>query len=85
MTRAGEAGPPPIPTKEAPMTTLSEVMARLEAAGTEQNRKVYRRHGAREPLFGVAFGTLRPLAKQLGRDDALARDLWARGVARDGL
>lgn len=61
------------------MATVDEVMARLEAAGTEQNRKVYRRHGAREPLFGVAFGTLRPLARELGRDDALARGLWATG------
>ena len=29
----------------------------LKAAGTEQNRKVYRRHGARDPLFGVSFPT----------------------------
>jgi 3-methyladenine DNA glycosylase AlkD len=61
------------------MTTVSEVMAQLEAAGTEQDRKVYRRHGAREPLFGVAFGVLRPLAKAYGRDDDLARGLWATG------
>ena len=28
---------------------LGEVMGRLEAAGTAQNRKVYARHGAAEP------------------------------------
>jgi 3-methyladenine DNA glycosylase AlkD len=61
------------------MATVAEVMAQLETAGTGQNRRVYRRHGAREPLFGVAFGVLRPLAKALGRDDALARGLWATG------
>ncbi len=54
-------------------------LARLEAAGTEQNRKVYRRHGAQEPLFGVSFATLNALAREAGRDRALARGLWATG------
>lgn len=61
------------------MATVAEVMAQLETAGTEQDRRAYRPHGAREPLIGVAFGVLRPLARALGRDDALARDLWATG------
>lgn len=54
-------------------------IARLEAAGTEQNRKVYRRHGARDPLFGVSFAVLHALAKEAKRDQVLARDLWATG------
>jgi hypothetical protein len=28
---------------------VAEALARLEAAGTEQNRTVYRRHGAGDP------------------------------------
>lgn len=39
-------------------------------------RKTYRRHGAPEPLFGVKFGDLRPLAKRIGRDHDLAVRLW---------
>jgi hypothetical protein len=58
---------------------LHDVMRRLEAAGTEQNRKIYRRHGAREPMFGVSFGDLRAMAKSLRRQDTLARGLWATG------
>lgn len=58
---------------------LAGVLAHLEAAGAEQNRRVYRRHGARDPLFGVSFAELRKTAKALGRDDALARDLWGSG------
>ena len=54
-------------------------LARLEAAGTEQNRKVYRRHGAKDPLFGASFATLNALAKEAGRDRGLARGLWATG------
>lgn len=61
------------------MASAPEVMARLEAAGTEQNRKVYRRHGARDPLFGVSFAELRRAARELGRDEGLARGLWATG------
>jgi len=61
------------------MASVAETMARLEAAGTEQNRRVYRRHGARDPLFGVSFAELRKTAKSLGRDDDLARGLWSTG------
>lgn len=58
---------------------LATAVGRLEAAGTEQNRKVYRRHGAREPLSGVSFAVLDRLAKEAGRDQALADGLWATG------
>ena len=59
--------------------TYDEAMAALEAKGSEQTRKTYRRHGASEPLFGVKFGDLRPLAKSIGTDHALAEQLWASG------
>ncbi len=58
---------------------LATAVAALEAGGTEQNRKVYRRHGARDPLFGVSFAILDKLAKQAKRDQALADGLWATG------
>jgi 3-methyladenine DNA glycosylase AlkD len=58
---------------------LATAMATLEAAGTEQNRKTYRRHGARDPMFGVSFAVMRPLAKRAKRDQALARELWGTG------
>ncbi len=58
---------------------IDEVLAALEAAGTDQTRKTYRRHGAREPLFGVKFGDMRPYAKRIGTDHALAVQLWMTG------
>ena len=58
---------------------LATAVAELEAAGTEQNRKTYRRHGAHDPMFGVSFAVMRPLAKRAGRDQALATGLWATG------
>lgn len=58
---------------------LATAMARLEAAGTEQSRAIYRRHGAHDPLFGVSFAVLHALAREAKRDHALARGLWATG------
>lgn len=63
----------------ATMTRIDEVLAALEAAGTEQNRTIYRRHGAREPLFGVSFGELRKIQKAIKRDHELAVALWSTG------
>ena len=58
---------------------LPAALAALAAAGTEETRRVHLRHGAAEPLFGVAPAALRALAEQLGTDDALAVSLWATG------
>jgi len=58
---------------------VATALARLEAAGAEQVRKVYRRHGASDPLFGVSFAALYALAKEAKGDGVLARGLWATG------
>ncbi len=58
---------------------LGSVMERLEAAGTAQNRKVYARHGAAEPLFGVSYAELNKIAKAIKTDHGLARQLWGSG------
>ena len=59
--------------------TLSEAMASLKSMGTEQNRKVYARHGASADTFGVSFANLAKLRKEIGIDNALARQLWETG------
>ena len=61
------------------MARLLEVMAELEAAGTAQNRKVYARHGAAEPMFGVSYAELGRIAKPIKTDHALAQQLWDSG------
>jgi 3-methyladenine DNA glycosylase AlkD len=61
--------------------TYDAAMAALEASGSEQTRRTYLRHGASEPLFGVKFGDLRPLARRIGTDQDLADQLWASGNA----
>lgn len=53
-----------------------EAMRALEGLGTEQNRKVYARHGASDPMFGVSVANLRQVAKDIGKNRELALDLW---------
>ena len=59
--------------------TFEETMRALEAAGTEQARKIYRRHGAPEPMFGTSFAVLEQLRRKIKADHGLARELWASG------
>ena len=58
---------------------LNSALRELKRHGTAQNRKVYRRHGVDENMYGVSFGDLRGLAKQIKTDQALAVQLWATG------
>ena len=58
---------------------LSAVMAQLAAAGTAQNRKVYSRHGAAEPMFGISYAELGRIAKPIKTNHALAVELWDSG------
>ncbi|MEL6672969.1 MAG: DNA alkylation repair protein [Bacteroidota bacterium] len=47
------------------MMTFQEVIQELEAMGTAQNRKIYRRHGAQENLYGVSFANYKKLKKKI--------------------
>jgi len=58
---------------------LAATMTELEALGTAQNRKVYGRHGVDGPMFGVSYGNLDKLKKQIGADTGLAAELWETG------
>ena len=59
--------------------TLAETMAALEAAGSEQTRKTYARHGVEIPMFGVSFATLKTLLKRIKVDHELGLALWKTG------
>jgi 3-methyladenine DNA glycosylase AlkD len=59
--------------------TLAKAMAALKAAGTEQTRKTWARHGFTGEMFGVKFADLYALRKQIGTDHALAKGLWDSG------
>lgn len=58
---------------------LKETMAALESLGSESVKRLWLKHGAKEPLFGVKIGDLKPLARKLKGEQALALELYATG------
>lgn len=58
---------------------LETVMQELEALGKERTKKIYLSNGAREPLFGVNTGDMKPLARKIKRNQPLAEQLYATG------
>ena len=56
------------------------VVADLAGQGSDENRKGMARYGIRvDDAFGVPVTELRRMAKRLGRDHALALELWRSG------
>ena len=55
------------------------VMQELEALGKERTKKIYISNGAHEPLFGVATGAMKPIAKKIKNIQPLADQLYATG------
>lgn len=55
------------------------VMQELDALGKERTKKMYISNGAHEPLFGVATGAMKPMAKKIKLNQRLAEELYATG------
>jgi 3-methyladenine DNA glycosylase AlkD len=55
------------------------VMQELEALGKERTKKIYISNGAHEPLFGVATGAMKPIAKKIKINQHLAEELYDTG------
>lgn len=58
---------------------VETVMQELEALGKERMKKMYMSNGAHEPLWGVATGAMKPMAKKIKIDQRLADGLYATG------
>ena len=58
---------------------LHEVMTELEALGNERTKKQYMSRGAKEPLFGVATGAMKPMFKKIKLNQPLAEELYTTG------
>ncbi|ANC78523.1 DNA alkylation repair protein [Fictibacillus phosphorivorans] len=58
---------------------VEEVMQELESLGKERTKKIYLSNGAKEPVFGVATGAMKPIAKKIKRNQPLAEELYATG------
>ena len=58
---------------------LKDVMAALQAKGSESTKRILLKHGAKEPFFGVKVADMKPIAKRIKGDQALALELFATG------
>ena len=61
------------------MMNLEMVMQELEALGKERTKKMYISNGAREPLFGVATGAMKPIVRKIKINQHLAEELYSTG------
>src|SRR5260221_8198266 len=61
--------------------TVKEIMADLQAHGSESIKKIWLKHGYKEPFFGVKVRQLKTIQKKIKKDYQLARDLYATGNA----
>jgi 3-methyladenine DNA glycosylase AlkD len=59
--------------------TVSEIMAELEAHGSESIKKILVKHGVKEPFFGTKIEFMKPIQKKIKKDYRLAKDLFATG------
>ena len=58
---------------------LKEVMSGLEQKGSESTKRIFLKHGAKEPFFGVKVADLKVIAKKLKGEQSLALELFATG------
>src|ERR1700753_2462314 len=61
--------------------TVPEIMAELQAKGSDSIKKILLKHGVKEPFFGVKIEYLKPIQKAIKMDYQLAKDLYATGNA----
>jgi len=59
----------------------ADIVADLRALGSESIKKTLMRHGAREPVFGVKVGDMKPIQKRIRTDYRLALDLYDTGIS----
>src|SRR5262245_25902297 len=62
------------------MPTAAEIVAELKKLGSESIKKIFARHGAREPFFGVKVEDMKKIQKRVKTDHALALALFDTGI-----
>lgn len=61
------------------MSTVKQVMKALEAKGSEQTRKIFKKHGAGDNMYGVKVADMKVIAKTIKGEHDLACELFDTG------
>ncbi len=59
----------------------SEIIAQLKAFGSEQTKKTFLRHGAKEPFYGVKVEDLKKIQKKVKKNHELSLELYDSGIS----
>ncbi len=59
--------------------TTKEILKELKDFGNEGTKKVFLRHGAREPFYGVKVQDLKKVVKRVKKNHELSIELYATG------
>ena len=60
---------------------VKEILEELKSLGNESTRKTLMKHGAREPIYGVRIGDMKPIQKRIKKNYQLSLDLYDTGVS----
>jgi 3-methyladenine DNA glycosylase AlkD len=60
--------------------TAAEIVNELKALGQPNYKKIFLKHGIKEPLFGVKVEELKKIQKRVKKDYKLALDLYDTGI-----
>lgn len=66
-------------SKQKVKLSVEEVLEFLESKGSENYKRIFKNHGAVEPLFGVSVADLKIIQKQVKTDHQLAQALFRTG------
>ncbi len=59
--------------------TVKEVMSELKISGNESIKRIFLKHGAKEPFYGVKVEDLKKIQKRIKKDYQLSLDLYDTG------
>jgi len=59
--------------------TKEDVLKELESMGNESIKKIFIKHGAMEPFFGVKVGDMKKIVKKVKKNHALSLELYDSG------
>jgi 3-methyladenine DNA glycosylase AlkD len=59
--------------------TKQEILKQLKEVGNEQTKKIFMRHGAQEPFYGVKVQDLKTIRKKLEKNHKLSLELFDTG------
>ena len=59
--------------------TVKEILTQLEKYGDERTKNTLRRHGAKEPFFGVKVADLKKILKKTKKNHELSLKLYETG------